>query len=125
MIPVDGDPDRIRRGAWWTCRRHPHLAAREAAARERGPAHIHEPLMKRAETLADQSPFLRKVTREFKANGLHLEPPGRRGEEGDRAHRGALSPCRARASRPAHDHERAGGRVQESYPNGRAPCRMD
>ena len=40
-----------------------------AAARERGPAHIHEPLMKRAEALADQSPFLRKVSREFKANG--------------------------------------------------------
>jgi len=40
-----------------------------AAARERGPVHIHEPLMKRAEVLADQSPFLRKVTREFKANG--------------------------------------------------------
>jgi type IV secretory pathway protease TraF len=40
-----------------------------AAARERGPVHIHEPLMKRAEALADQSPFLRKVTREFKANG--------------------------------------------------------
>jgi hypothetical protein len=40
-----------------------------AAARERDPAHVHEPLMKRAEALADQSPFLRKVTREFKANG--------------------------------------------------------
>ena len=40
-----------------------------AAARERGPVHIHEPLMKRAEALADQSPFLRKVTAEFKANG--------------------------------------------------------
>ena len=39
------------------------------AARDRGPAHIHEPLMKRAEALADRSPFLRKVTREFKANG--------------------------------------------------------
>jgi hypothetical protein len=39
------------------------------AARDRGPAHIHEALMKRAEALADQSPFLRKVTREFKANG--------------------------------------------------------
>jgi hypothetical protein len=39
------------------------------AKRERGPVHIHEPLMKRAEALADQSPFLRKVTREFKANG--------------------------------------------------------
>ena len=39
------------------------------AARERGPVHIHEPLMKRAEALAEQSPFLRKVSREFKANG--------------------------------------------------------
>ncbi len=39
------------------------------AARERGPAHIHEALMKRAETLADMSPFLRKVSAEFKANG--------------------------------------------------------
>jgi hypothetical protein len=40
-----------------------------AAARERGPAHIHEVLMKRAETLADKSPFLRKVSAEFNANG--------------------------------------------------------
>ena len=40
-----------------------------AAARQRGPAHVHEPLMKRAEALTDQSPFLRKVTAEFKANG--------------------------------------------------------
>ncbi|MBM3648807.1 MAG: hypothetical protein FJX11_13540 [Alphaproteobacteria bacterium] len=40
-----------------------------AAARNRGPAHIHEPLMKRAEALADKSPFLSKVSREFKANG--------------------------------------------------------
>ena len=39
------------------------------AARGRGPVHIHEPLMKRAEALAEQSPFLRKITREFKANG--------------------------------------------------------
>jgi len=39
------------------------------AARERGPRHIHEPLMTRAEALADKSPFLLKVTREFKANG--------------------------------------------------------
>jgi Flp pilus assembly protein TadB len=39
------------------------------AARERGPAHIHEALMKRAEALADTSPFLRKVSAEFKANG--------------------------------------------------------
>ena len=40
-----------------------------AAARDRGPAHIHEELMKRADALADRSPFLRKVAREFKANG--------------------------------------------------------
>ena len=40
-----------------------------ADARTRGPVHIHEPLMKRAEALAAQSAFLRKVTREFKANG--------------------------------------------------------
>ena len=39
------------------------------AARERGPAHIHAALMKRAETLSDKSPFLRKVSAEFKANG--------------------------------------------------------
>lgn len=39
------------------------------AARDRGPTHIHEPLMKRAEALADKSPFLRKVSLEFKANG--------------------------------------------------------
>ena len=38
-------------------------------ARNRGPAHIHEPLMKRAEAFADQSPFLRKVCHEFEANG--------------------------------------------------------
>lgn len=40
-----------------------------AAARAGGPAHIHEALMKRAEALADESPFLRKVSAEFKANG--------------------------------------------------------
>jgi hypothetical protein len=40
-----------------------------AEARNRGPAHIHEPLMKRAEAFADESPFLKKVCREFKANG--------------------------------------------------------
>ena len=37
--------------------------------RDRGPAHIHEPLMKRAEAFADRSPFLRNMCREFKANG--------------------------------------------------------
>lgn len=40
-----------------------------SAARDRGPAHIHEGLMKRAEAVADGSPFLRKVCREFKVNG--------------------------------------------------------
>jgi uncharacterized protein (DUF2267 family) len=39
------------------------------AARNRGPAHIHEPLMKRAELHTERSPFLRKVVSEFKANG--------------------------------------------------------
>ena len=39
------------------------------AARDRGPAHIHEALMKRAGALADKSPFLKNVCREFKANG--------------------------------------------------------
>jgi len=39
------------------------------AARNRGPAHIHETLMKRAELHTDRSPFLRKVVSEFKANG--------------------------------------------------------
>jgi len=38
-------------------------------ARNRGPAHIHEALMKRAELHADRSPVLRKVVSEFKANG--------------------------------------------------------
>ena len=39
------------------------------AARDRGPAHIHEALMKRAELHTERSPFLKKVVREFKANG--------------------------------------------------------
>ncbi len=39
------------------------------AARNRGPAHIHEALMKRAELHTERSPFLRKVVSEFKANG--------------------------------------------------------
>ena len=39
------------------------------AGHGRRPAHIHEPLMKRAEAYADESPFLRNVCREFKANG--------------------------------------------------------
>lgn len=44
------------------------IRARQAA-RNRGPAHIHEALMKRAELQAEHSPFLRKVVKEFKANG--------------------------------------------------------
>ena len=39
------------------------------AARTRGPAHIHEALMKRAELHTERSPFLKKVVSEFKANG--------------------------------------------------------
>jgi len=38
-------------------------------ARNRGPAHIHEALMKRAERHTERSPFLRKIVLEFKANG--------------------------------------------------------
>ncbi len=34
-----------------------------------GPGHIHDALMKRAEAHAAQSPFLRNVCREYKANG--------------------------------------------------------
>ena len=44
------------------------IRARQAA-RSRGPLHIHEALMKRAELHTDRSAFLRKVVREFKANG--------------------------------------------------------
>ncbi len=39
------------------------------AARNRGPAHIHEALMKRAALHTERSPFLKKVVSEFKANG--------------------------------------------------------
>ena len=39
------------------------------AKRDRGPSHIHEPLMTRAGAYADRSAFLRKVCGEFKANG--------------------------------------------------------
>ena len=42
--------------------------ARQAAS-DRGPAHIHEALMKRAELHTERSPFLKKVVSEFKANG--------------------------------------------------------
>jgi hypothetical protein len=40
-----------------------------AEARNRGPIHIHEPLIKRAEAFTDRSAFLKKVCREFKLNG--------------------------------------------------------
>jgi hypothetical protein len=40
-----------------------------ATAQSKGPPHIHDALMKRAEAHADASPFLRKVCREYKANG--------------------------------------------------------
>lgn len=40
-----------------------------AAAQGKGPPHIHDALMKRAEAHADASPFLRKVCREYRANG--------------------------------------------------------
>ena len=39
------------------------------AALNRGPAHVHGALMKRAELHTERSPFLRKVVSEFKANG--------------------------------------------------------
>lgn len=39
------------------------------AARDKGPPHIHDALMKRALAHADASPFLRKVCREYEANG--------------------------------------------------------
>jgi len=39
------------------------------AARSKGPPHIHDALMKRAQAHADASPFLRKVCREYEANG--------------------------------------------------------
>jgi hypothetical protein len=39
------------------------------AAQGKGPPHIHDTLMKRAPAYADASPFLRKVCREYEANG--------------------------------------------------------
>ena len=42
---------------------------RAATARRRQPRHIHDALMKRAEAYAADSPFLRKICREYKANG--------------------------------------------------------
>lgn len=39
------------------------------AARRREPLHVHEALIRRAELHAEQSPFLRKVCREYRANG--------------------------------------------------------
>jgi hypothetical protein len=45
------------------------LVRARQARRNRGPVHIHETLMKRAEAHVDKSPFLRTVSREFKVNG--------------------------------------------------------
>ena len=45
------------------------IARARLAKRNRGPAHIHESLMKRADAYADKNAFLRKVCREFEANG--------------------------------------------------------
>ena len=39
------------------------------AARRDAPQHPHAALMKRAEDLADRSPFLKKVSGEYRANG--------------------------------------------------------
>ncbi|MCA0304540.1 MAG: hypothetical protein LCH95_19200 [Proteobacteria bacterium] len=39
------------------------------AARRDAPEHPHAALMKRAESLAERSPFLRKVCGEYRANG--------------------------------------------------------
>lgn len=40
-----------------------------AERQSRGPGHVHDALMKQAEAHAAQSPFLRNVCREYKANG--------------------------------------------------------
>jgi len=45
------------------------LVRARRAARNRGPAHIHGALMKRAELHTERSAFLRKVVSEFKVNG--------------------------------------------------------
>jgi hypothetical protein len=39
------------------------------SSRNQAPRHIHDTLMKRAEAHVASSPFLRKVCREYKANG--------------------------------------------------------
>ena len=45
------------------------LVRASIASRNQPPPHIHDALMKRAETYAAESPFLMKVCREYKANG--------------------------------------------------------
>jgi hypothetical protein len=45
------------------------LVRARMAGRSADVPHVHQALMKRAEALADKSPFLRNVCREFKANG--------------------------------------------------------
>ena len=45
------------------------LVQARLAARREAPRHPHAVLMKRAETLADRSPFLKKVCGEYRANG--------------------------------------------------------
>lgn len=45
------------------------LVQARLAARRNAPTHPHAELMKRAESLSERSPFLRKVCGEFRANG--------------------------------------------------------
>jgi hypothetical protein len=45
------------------------LVRARMAARRREPLHVHEALIRRAERHAEHSPFLRKVSLEFRANG--------------------------------------------------------
>lgn len=45
------------------------LVQARLAARRDAPQHPHAALMKRAEDLADRSPFLKKVCGEYRANG--------------------------------------------------------
>lgn len=40
-----------------------------SAGRARGSVHVHDALMKQAQTHAQQSPFLRNVCRQYQANG--------------------------------------------------------
>lgn len=39
-----------------------------SAGRTRGPVHVHDALMKQAQTYASQSPFLRNVCRQYQIN---------------------------------------------------------